>query len=191
MNVCFFFSPHQEHGEVVSVLGEVRHHSHHGDALLGARHVRLLSFGVAEVQQLLHVAQVPQRADASEDAAANHQHVFGPVNQEQLVVVVRVHGLLAGVSDRRRALPVVPFGARLGAGLHLQVRVQLVEGVDGADVQPARMRIRHHVIDQTGRGELCAFTMGWAEVNRYQGDQKVPRPPPLHRVWWKKTKKEK
>lgn len=181
LNVCV--PPHQEHGEVVSVSDEIRHHAHHGDALLGARHVRLLPFGVAEVQQLLHVAQVPQGADASEEAAADHQGVLGPVDQQQLVVVVRVHRLLAGLGDRRRAQTVVPLGARLSAGLDLQVGVQLVEGVDGADVQPARAGVGHHVVDQRLGGKLCVFALGGAEVHGCQGDQgKLPRPPPLHHV---------
>lgn len=83
-------------------------------------------------------------------------------------MVVRVHGLIAGFGDRRRALPVVPFRACLGLGLHLEVRGQLVEGVDGADVEPAGARILHHVVDQSVGEELCVLTLGEAGC---QGDQ--------------------
>lgn len=103
---------------------------------------------------MLHPAEVPQRADASEDAPAHHQGALGRVHQQQLVVVVSVHGLLAGVGDGRRAQPVVPFGARVEAGQHLEVRAQLLERVDGTDVQKARPRVGHHVVDQAGGEEL-------------------------------------
>lgn len=157
-------SPHQEHSEVRLVLVEVRHHSHHRDALLCTRHVGLLSFGVAEVHQIVHVAQVPQRTDPPEEAAAHHQDVLGAVDQQQLVVVVGVHGLLAGLCDGRRAESVVPLGARLGARLHLQVGVQLDEGVDGAHVQLACAWVGHHVVDQGVREELGVFALRWDEV---------------------------
>lgn len=141
---------------------------------------------------MVDVAEVPQRADAPEDAATHHQNVFGAVNQQQLVVIVCVLRLLAGGGDGRRAQPVVNLGPRFGFELHFEVRVQLIEGVDSADVEPARARIGDDVIDEGSDGKLGIPTEGGAEENDFHSDHRErPRPPPLHLVCGEKQEKIK